>query len=94
MRLVTPSKPVNIPETLEAGVAKTLPSKVAGPAIEKVGEMDSGPVQIAAMLEPIYPPSAPTHWQEIELMQPSFQALFGSLLQPKSSGCLAEPSRI
>jgi hypothetical protein len=33
-------------------------------------------------------------WQEIELMQLSFQALFGSLLQPKSPGCLAEPSRI
>lgn len=33
-------------------------------------------------------------WQEIELMQPSFQAVFGSLLQPKSPGCLAEPSRI
>ena len=33
-------------------------------------------------------------WQEIELMQPSFQALFVSLLQPKSPGCLAEASRI
>jgi hypothetical protein len=35
-----------------------------------------------------------TRWQEIELMQPSFQSLFGSVLQPKSPGCLAEPSRI
>ena len=61
MILPIPAKPIGIPETLEAGVAVTLPSKVAGPVIEKVGEMDVGPVQMAAMLKSIYPPGVSMH---------------------------------